>query len=121
MCIRGWGLGVCRSGFAGKAPSLASAALWAAQGLSPPRGPYRERRGGASPRTPTRNQRAGLPSRGGLHVNHVWTDDLMEDRTANGRKLRTLSVLDEYTRVSLAFRVERSTYSAPVVSTLEWL
>ena len=56
-----------------------------------------------------------------LHTGHVWTYDIVEDRTANGAKLRMLTVLDEFTRESLAIRVERSISSRRVLSTLEWL
>ena len=56
-----------------------------------------------------------------LHPGHVWTYDIVEDRTANGAKLRMLTVLDEFTRESLAIRVERSISSRRVLSTLEWL
>jgi transposase InsO family protein len=35
------------------------------------------------------------------HKNHVWSYDFMEDRTMNGRKLRFLNIIDEYTRECL--------------------
>jgi transposase InsO family protein len=34
------------------------------------------------------------------HPNHVWAYDFVLDRTADGRKLRMLTVVDEYTRES---------------------
>lgn len=51
----------------------------------------------------------------------VWSYDFVEDRTERGGRLRLLCVLDEYTRESLAIRVERSLGSREVRETLEWL
>jgi transposase InsO family protein len=31
------------------------------------------------------------------HRNHVWSYDFVEDRTIDGRKVRFLNILDEYT------------------------
>jgi transposase InsO family protein len=39
--------------------------------------------------------------------NHVWACDFVEDRTRDGRKLRMLNVVDEFTRECLAIRVAR--------------
>jgi putative transposase len=36
--------------------------------------------------------------------NHVWAYDFVEDRTRDGRKFRTLNVVDEFTREALAIR-----------------
>ena len=55
------------------------------------------------------------------HKNQVWSYDILEDRTEKGGKLRILTVLDEYTRESLAIRVERSVPALKVIDTLEWL
>ncbi len=52
---------------------------------------------------------------------HVWTYDFLEDRTEGGAKLRILTVLDEYTRESLAIRVARSISAERVIETLAWL
>ena len=40
--------------------------------------------------------------------NQVWAIDFVSDSTSDGRKLRFLTVLDEYTREGLAIEVERS-------------
>lgn len=40
-------------------------------------------------------------------VNHVWSVDFVEDRTEDGRKLKILTVIDEYSRESLAVCVRR--------------
>ncbi len=39
--------------------------------------------------------------------NHVWSYDFVQARTSEGRPLRMLTVLDEYTRECLAINVER--------------
>jgi len=39
--------------------------------------------------------------------NHVWSYDFVHHRTHDGRAFRTLNILDEYTRESLAIRVRR--------------
>jgi putative transposase len=47
----------------------------------------------------------GLPC-SAEHPNHVWSYDFVEDRTETGRKLRILTVVDEFTRRCLAVEVE---------------
>ena len=41
------------------------------------------------------------------HRNHVWAYDFVAERTHDGRTLRLLTVVDEYTRECLAIRVAR--------------
>ena len=53
-----------------------------------------------------------------LYRNHVWSYDCVEDRPANGRKIKCLTVMDEFTRESLAIRVERSITSKHVSDTI---
>lgn len=55
------------------------------------------------------------------YPNHVWTYDIVEDRTERGGKLRILNVLDEFNREALAQEVEPSISAEKVVSTLRWL
>lgn len=55
------------------------------------------------------------------YPNHVWSYDFTEDRTERGGKLRTLNVLDEYTRECHHIRVDRSIGAAKVIASLEWL
>ena len=55
------------------------------------------------------------------YPNHVWTYDFMSDQTENGRKLKLLTVLDEFTRESLAIEVDRSTRAKDVILVLEYL
>ncbi len=52
------------------------------------------------------------------HLNHVWGWDFAFDGKANGTTLTLFSVIDEYTRESLALEVEHNFTSADVVDTL---
>jgi putative transposase len=54
-------------------------------------------------------------------INHVWTYDFVEDQTEDGRKLKFLTVLDEYSRESPAIEVARSIRSKDVIGVLEFL
>ena len=49
---------------------------------------------------------------------HVWAYDFVMDRTSNGRPFRMLTVVDEFTRESLAIRVERKLNSTHVLEVL---
>ena len=51
-------------------------------------------------------------------ANHVWAYDFVEDCTRDGRKLRMLNVVDEFTRECLAIRVGRKLGSADVIDVL---
>ena len=55
------------------------------------------------------------------HKNHVWSYDFVHDRTHNGRPLKILTVIDEYTRECLALRVERRMTSEQVLESLAGL
>lgn len=50
--------------------------------------------------------------------NHVWSYDFMEDRTHDGRKIRMLNIVDEFTRECLAIRVDRRLNSTSVIDVL---
>ena len=50
--------------------------------------------------------------------NHVWAYDFVEDRTRDGRKFRTLHVVDEFTREALAILVARQLKAADVIDVL---
>jgi putative transposase len=50
--------------------------------------------------------------------NHVWSYDFVEDRTHDGRKLRMLNVIDEFTRECLTIRVDRKLKSTDVIDVL---
>ena len=47
--------------------------------------------------------------------NHVWSYDFVSGRTEEGRKLRILTLIDEYTRECLALPVERRMGSRQVI------
>ena len=55
------------------------------------------------------------------YINHVWTYDFISDQTEDGRALKFLTVLDEYTRESLAIEVDRSIRAKDVMGVLEYL
>jgi len=49
------------------------------------------------------------------HANHVWAYDFVAARTHDGRPLKLLTVVDEYTRECLTIRVERRLTSHDVL------
>ena len=49
---------------------------------------------------------------------HVWSYDFVQARTHDGRSLRLLTLIDEYTRECLAIRVARRLNSHHVIETL---
>lgn len=53
--------------------------------------------------------------------NHVWSYDFVTDRTEDGRQIRLLAVIDEYTRECLAIEVARSFTARDVILTLQYL
>jgi putative transposase len=81
--------------------------LWRHAGLQVPR--KRQRRGVAASRP--RPLPASAP-------NHVWAYDFVFDACANGQKLKCLTVVDEWTRESLAIAVAGSIRSARVIDVL---
>ena len=50
--------------------------------------------------------------------NHVWAYDFVQIRTRDGRAVRLLTAIDEYTRECLAIRAQRSIRSTDVIETL---
>ena len=60
---------------------------------------------------------AGVPCRA-EHPGHVWAYDFVEDRTETGRKLRVLTVADEFTRECVAVEVEHRMNARFVAGTL---
>jgi putative transposase len=50
--------------------------------------------------------------------NHVWAYDFVFDRTHNGRSLKILTIVDEYTKQSLAIEPGRSLKSKDVIRVL---
>ncbi len=56
-----------------------------------------------------------------LYKNHVWSYDFIHDRLHSGKKIRMLTVIDEYTRKCLAIRVGFSLKSEDVLDVLSTL
>ena len=52
------------------------------------------------------------------HRNHVWSYDFVADRTHDGRAIKMLTVIDEFSRECLAIVVERRLQSDDVLSCL---
>ena len=52
------------------------------------------------------------------HKDHVWSYDFVEDRTVDGRKFRTLNIIDEFTRECLQIKVNRKLNSQDVIDEL---
>ncbi len=52
------------------------------------------------------------------HKHHVWTWDVIHDRTSTGRLLKWLAITDEYTRERLALEVDRSITADRVLDVL---
>ena len=55
------------------------------------------------------------------YVNHVWSYDFVHDRTRDGKALRFLTVVDEYSRECLALSVSRSLKAFDVLECLSEL
>ena len=55
------------------------------------------------------------------HKDHVWSYDFVADRIEDGRKIRLLVVIDEFTRECLAIEVARSFTARQVVEVLRYL
>lgn len=49
---------------------------------------------------------------------HVWSYDFVFDRTEDGRPIKMLNIIDEFSRECLAIRVERKIDSQKVLATL---
>lgn len=56
-----------------------------------------------------------------LRCNHVWSYDFVTDRTEDGRQLKLLIVIDEFTRECLAIEVARSFTAGDVKLVLQYL
>lgn len=87
--------------------------LWRKEGLKVPKKQPKKRRlwlndGSCVRLKPTRR-------------NHVWSYDFVHDRTSNGKAIRMLTVIDEYSRESLAIEVDRKLDSSNVVEVLSRL
>lgn len=84
--------------------------LWVQEGLKVPQKQRKRRRFGHSENSCVRRKAE--------HKDHVWTWDFIHDRTTNGRPLKWLSIVDEYTRECLALEVDRSITAEKVIDVL---
>ena len=84
--------------------------MWRALGLNIPRRRPRRRRSGSDIRLP-----------GAVQPNAVWSYDFVHDQLVDGRVLKLLCVIDEYTRECLAIEVGASLRSQDVILTLSRL
>jgi putative transposase len=55
------------------------------------------------------------------HKNHVWSYDFVEDKTYNGKKIRILNIIDEFTHECLASIPRRSWRNNDVIEVLSGL
>lgn len=84
--------------------------LWRREGLKVPKKKRKRRRLGTSSNGCHRRRAEGK--------NDVWCWDFTFDRTTSGSPLKWLSIEDEFTRESLALKVDRSIISEDVIDTL---
>jgi putative transposase len=87
--------------------------LWRKEGLKVPDKQRKRRRLsilGTTENSCTRRQAA--------HLNHIWSYDFVMDLTEDGRRLKMMPVVDEYSRECLSIDVERSITAEDVISTL---
>lgn len=84
--------------------------LWRREGLKVRQNTHKKRRLGSSENGVVRHRAD--------HKDHVWAWDFIHDRTEDGRALKWLSVVDEYTRECLALEVARSITSTDVIDVL---
>ena len=55
------------------------------------------------------------------HRNHIWSYDFLAERTEDGRQLKLLVAIDEFTRECLAIEAARSFTARDVMLTLQYL
>lgn len=87
--------------------------LWKQEGFKVPQNKHKKRRLGSAVNGCTRLRAAG--------INDVWALDFIFDVTANGRSLKWLSIVDEYTRECLALEVCRQFKAHDVIDVVREL
>ena len=88
--------------------------LWRKEGLKvPQKQRKRKRLSGTS--------KNGCTKRRAEYKDHVWSYDFVMDRTEDGRQLKMLPIVDEYTRECLSIEVGRSITAEDVVAKLAQL
>ena len=88
--------------------------LWREADLKVPAGRRRKRQRLGSSENSVARRRAE-------YLGHLWSYDFAMDATQDGRRLKMMPVVDEYSRECLALEVERSITSEEVVKTLDRL
>ena len=87
--------------------------LWRSHGLRVPTKVRKRRRLGSSA--------GGITRYRATRIDHVWTYDFVKDQTADGRPVKMLTVVDEFTRECLACEVARSITGRGVIGVLREL
>jgi putative transposase len=88
--------------------------LWQQEHLQVPQKQQKRRR------LPGRSENSCVRYRA-THRNHVWSYDFLADRTEDGRQLKLLVVIDEFTRECLAIEACRTFTARDVRLTLQYL
>jgi putative transposase len=88
--------------------------IWREEGLRVPEKARKRRRLGQSTAEGAQRLSAQRP-------NHVWALDFQHDASADGRELKFLNVVDEFTREALAIECRRTIDADETVATLERL
>ena len=78
------------------------------------RGPCHASRSAHDPQTAPELLRAEYP-------HHVWAIDFQFDQTMDGRRLKLLNIVDEYSRMCMAIRVGRRCKAVDVIDSIEEL
>ena len=84
--------------------------LWREQGLKVPQKQSKRRRLGSSDQ--------GSQRRRAERINQVWSYDFIMDQSEDGRRLKMLPIIDEYSRECLEIEVSRSLTAEDVVVVL---
>ena len=85
--------------------------LWREEGLQVLQKQRKRRRLGSSEN--------GIKRLAATAPNEVWSYDFVFDRTEDGRRLKILTLVDEFTREALAIHVERSITASDLIGVLE--
>lgn len=88
--------------------------LWREQGLKVPHEQHKRRRLVGSGENGVDRRKAEYPG-------HVWSYDFAMDTTEDGRRVKIMPVVDEYTRECLSLEGERSIKACGVIDTLRRL
>lgn len=88
--------------------------LWREAGLKVPKKQHKSRRLAGSSENSVSKKRAEYPG-------HVWSYDFAMDQTEDGRRLKLMPIVEEYTRECLALPTERSITAEEVIQTLAYL